>query len=99
MSKSILEKLGFKIVYVDNMWDITPPSWRPDIDGIADIVEEIIRIHGYEKIPSTKLARSNYIAKPAMSIKHRQAFFASKILASRGFNEVITFSFFSKKIF
>ncbi len=96
LSKSILEKLGFKIVSVDNMWDITPPSWRPDIDGKADIVEEIIRIHGYEKIPSTKLARSNYIAKPAMSIKHRQAFFASKILASRGYNEVITFSFLNK---
>ena len=96
LSKSILENLGFKIVSVDNVWDITPPSWRPDIDGIADIVEEIIRINGYDKIPSIKLSRSNYIAKPAMSIKHRQAFFASRILASRGYNEVITFSFLNK---
>ncbi len=96
LSKSILEKLGFKIVSVENIWDITPPSWRPDIDGIADIVEEIIRINGYDKIPSIKLSRSNYIAKPAMSIKHRQAFFASKILANRGYNEVITFSFLNK---
>ena len=96
LSKSILEKLGFKIVCVENIWDITPPSWRPDIDGIADIVEEIIRINGYDKIPSIKLSRSNYIAKPAMSIKHRQAFFASRILANRGYNEVITFSFLNK---
>ena len=81
---------------VENIWDITPPSWRPDIDGIADIVEEIIRINGYDKIPSIKLSRSNYIAKPAMSIKHRQAFFASRILANRGYNEVITFSFLNK---
>ena len=96
LSKSILENLGFKIVCVENIWDITPPSWRPDIDGIADIVEEIIRINGYDKIPSIKLSRSNYIAKPAMSIKHRQAFFASRTLASRGYNEVITFSFLNK---
>ena len=96
LSKSILEKLGFKIICVENIWDIIPPSWRPDIDGIADIVEEIIRINGYDKIPSIKLSRSNYIAKPAMSIKHRQAFFASRILANRGYNEVITFSFLNK---
>ncbi len=96
LSKSILEKLGFKIVSVENFWDITPPSWRPDIDGVADIVEEIIRINGYDKIPSIKLSRSHYIARPAMSIKHRQAFFASRTLASRGYNEVITFSFLNK---
>ncbi len=96
VSKSILEKLGFKILSKANIWDIKPPSWRLDIDGIADIVEEIIRINGYEKIPSTKLSRINYIAKPAMSIKHRQANFASRILASRGYNEVITFSFLNK---
>ncbi len=96
LSKSILEKLGFKILSQDDIWDITPPGWRPDIDGIADIVEEIIRINGYDNIPSIKLLRSNYIAKPAMSIKHRQAFFASRILASRGYNEVITFSFLNK---
>ena len=96
LSKSILEKLGFKIMLVDNIWDITPPTWRPDIDGVADIVEEIIRINGYDKIPSIKLPRINYIAKPAMSIKHRQASFASRTLASRGYNEVITFSFLNK---
>ena len=45
LSKSILEKLGFKILFLDDIWDITPPSWRKDIDGIADIVEEIIRIN------------------------------------------------------
>ncbi len=98
LSKIILENLGFKITCVGNIWDITPPSWRPDIDGLADIVEEIIRINGYDKIPSTKLSRINYIAKPAMSIKHRQAFFASRTLASRGYNEVITFSFLNKEM-
>ncbi len=96
LSKSILEKLGFKIVPSEKFWHITPPTWRSDIDGSADIVEEIIRVNGYDQIPSTKLSRSNYIPKPAMSNKHRQAFFASRTLANRGYNEVVTFSFLNK---
>ena len=95
-SKSILEKLGFKIDNKSDIWEVTPPSWRPDIDGVADIVEEIIRVNGYDDIPSLKLQRKNYIAKPAMKIKHRQKSIASRILASRGYNEVITFSFINE---
>ena len=92
-SETILNKLGFTINYIDSIWDVVVPSWRSDIDGVADIVEEIIRINGYSSIPTTKLSRNNYIAKPAMKTKHRQTFFASRTLASRGYNEVITFSF------
>ncbi|MDC1194576.1 phenylalanine--tRNA ligase subunit beta, partial [Pseudomonadota bacterium] len=93
ISETILSKLGFKINSIDSIWDVIVPSWRSDIDGVADIVEEIIRINGYSSIPTTKLSRNNYIAKPAMKTKHRQTFFASRTLASRGYNEVITFSF------
>ena len=56
-SKTILEKLGFIITDNDGGMDVTVPSWRPDIDGVNDIVEEIIRINGYQHIPSTKLPR------------------------------------------
>ena len=69
---------------------------RQDIDGVSDIVEEIIRVNGYDYIPSIKLPRKNYIAKPAMTIKHRQTSIASKILANRGYSEVITFSFLNE---
>jgi len=96
LSKSILERLGFKIMSVDKFWNVIPPTWRSDIDGSADIIEEIIRVNGYDQIPSTNLSRSKYIAKPAMSNKHRQAFFASRTLASRGYYEVVTFSFLNK---
>src|SRR6056300_1347204 len=96
LSKSILEKLGFKITNNNDVWDVTVPSWRPDIDGIADIVEEIIRINGYDHIPSIKLPRKNYIAKPAMNIKQRQSSIASRTLATRGYSEAITFSFLNE---
>ena len=93
VAKSILEKLGFLITKKRDIWSIIAPSWRPDIDGVSDIVEEIIRVNGYDYIPSIKLPRKNYIAKPAMSVKHRQISIASKKLANRGYSEVITFSF------
>ena len=96
VAKSILEKLGFLITINRDIWSIIPPSWRPDIDGVSDIVEEIIRVNGYDYIPSIKLPRKNYIAKPAMTIKHRQTSIASKILANRGYSEVITFSFLNE---
>ena len=96
VAKSILEKLGFLITINTDIWSIIPPSWRPDIDGVSDIVEEIIRVNGYDYIPSIKLPRKNYIAKPAMTIKHRQTSIASKILANRGYSEVITFSFLNE---
>ena len=89
----ILTKLGFKIEINKDVWNIFVPSWRSDIDGTADIVEEIIRVNGYSSIPTIMLTRKNYIAKPAMKLKHRQSFFATRILANRGYNEVITFSF------
>jgi phenylalanyl-tRNA synthetase beta chain len=95
-SYSILKKLGFKIHDEKGVWKVFPPSWRPDIDGIADIVEEIIRINGYDHIPTTKLPRNNYIAKPAFNSKHRQVSVASKTLATRGYSEVITFSFLNE---
>ena len=96
LSKSILEKLGFKITDNNGVWDVIVPSWRPDIDGVSDIVEEIIRINGYDHIPSKKLPRNNYIAKPAMSIKQRQSSIASRTLATRGYSEAITFSFLNE---
>ena len=96
VAKSILEKLGFLITKKRDIWSIIAPSWRPDIDGVSDIVEEIIRVNGYDYIPSIKLPRKNYIAKPAMSVKHRQISIASKILANRGYSEVITFSFLNE---
>ena len=65
VSETILSKLGFKINSIDSIWDVIVPSWRSDIDGVADIVEEIIRVNGYSSIPITKLSRNNYIAKPA----------------------------------
>eukprot|EP01035_Chromulina_nebulosa_P047705 gene47705-64701_t len=52
--KDILERLGFT---VDAGWNVGVPSWRRDVEGIADLVEEVIRIEGIDKVPSTPLDR------------------------------------------
>jgi phenylalanyl-tRNA synthetase beta chain len=59
--KAILETLGFG---VSPEWHITVPSWRRDIDGSADIVEEVVRMVGLDKVPSTPLPRADGVAKP-----------------------------------
>ena len=77
----------------NDIWSVTIPSWRNDIDGNADLVEEIIRVYGYENIPTDLLTRKNYITKPSLKNQQRKILYARKLLATKGYNEVLTFSF------
>lgn len=94
--KTILESLGFAVA-TDSVWQITPPTWRRDVLGAADIVEEVIRIIGLEHVPSTPLPRAPGVAKPTatpeQSIERRMR----RTAAARGLNEAITWSFISEK--
>jgi phenylalanyl-tRNA synthetase beta chain len=69
------------------------PSWRPDIQGEADLVEEVSRIVGLEKIPLQPLPRLNAVARPVLSPLQRRMLRARHELAARGFNEAVTWSF------
>jgi len=79
-------------------FSIPIPSWRADIEGEADLVEEVLRIEGYDKIPETPLPRLSAIAKPAVDVAQRRVFWAKRLLASRGLEEAVTWSFMDKKI-
>jgi phenylalanyl-tRNA synthetase beta chain len=61
--RSILGRLGFEVEGED-VWTVRPPSWRRDVSGAADIVEEIVRMHGIDKVPSTPLVRIAAVATP-----------------------------------
>lgn len=90
----ILTDLGFTI----NGDQVTPPSWRPDIDGEADLVEEIARIYGFDKIPSISVTRDSSVAKPAetaMGVKVRKS---RNALAASGLQECVTWSFMNSKL-
>ena len=90
----ILEILGFTVDSSgDDMWQVTRPTWRPDVHGKADIIEEIIRIHGYEHLPMLSLPRDEMIAKPSVSKLQRRTNYLRRALVARDYVEAVTFSF------
>ena len=92
--RRILEQLGFTVSSsVADSWSVTVPSWRNDIDGSADLVEEIIRIYGFDKLNMTELPRSSVIARPAYSAEQKRAPLLRRLLTARGITEAVTFSF------
>jgi phenylalanyl-tRNA synthetase beta chain len=88
----ILESLGFDV----NGTEITIPTWRRDIDGPADLVEEVVRITGYDAVPSTPLTRLSAIAKPTATRSQMTERRARRTAASRGLDEAVTWSFISE---
>jgi phenylalanyl-tRNA synthetase beta chain len=76
---------------------VTPPSWRGDIEGEADLVEEVLRIEGYERIPAVPLPRDSALPRPAQDPARRRAELVRRTLAARGLVEVVAFSFISSR--
>ena len=91
---AILEQLGFHVSGSGDRADIAPPSWRPDIEGKADLVEEIIRIHGVDAIAPQPLPRIEAaVAKPLLTPIQKRTRLAKRTLAVRGLVEAVTWSF------
>ncbi|MDE2161688.1 MAG: phenylalanine--tRNA ligase subunit beta [Alphaproteobacteria bacterium] len=88
----ILTSLGFAVQGMDPL-TVVPPSWRSDIDGSADLVEEVVRIYGLDHVPSVPMARPHAIARPVLTPAQRRRRMARRALAARGFNETVSFSF------
>ncbi|HEY4472868.1 MAG TPA: phenylalanine--tRNA ligase subunit beta, partial [Stellaceae bacterium] len=100
-SRAILEALGCTIAAAaepDGSLRVTPPSWRGDIIGEADLVEEVLRVKGYDEIPAVPLPRDTVISRPAIDARRRRAELVRRTLASRGLTEAVTFSFISSRM-
>jgi phenylalanyl-tRNA synthetase beta chain len=78
-------------------WIVRVPTWRPDIEGQADLVEEVARIHGYDKVPSTPLPREAGVAKATATRAQLLERRVRRTAAARGLNEAVTWSFISDK--
>ena len=93
---SILEALGFEVLSVnsgDNLWTIKVPSWRPDIEGKADLVEEITRIIGLDQLPTDTLPLLNSVEMPKITPQQLKRSMTKRVLASRSLYEAVTWSF------
>jgi phenylalanyl-tRNA synthetase beta chain len=93
---AILEALGCVLVGEGSVREVTPPSWRPDIHGGADLVEEVVRIAGIDRIPATALPRTSGVARPVLTETQARARRARRVLAARGLVEAVTWSFLPK---
>lgn len=91
--EAILKSLGFSCVANHTGWTVSPPSWRRDVDGEADLIEEVLRINGYQHIPPTPLPKIATISKPALTTEQKRVHLAKRALASRGMLEACTWSF------
>jgi phenylalanyl-tRNA synthetase beta chain len=91
--EAILERLGFEL----REDEAIVPNWRPDIDGKADIVEQIVRIAGLDRVATTPLARLDAgVAKPVLTLLQKRTRLAKRTLAALGLDEAVTWSFISK---
>jgi phenylalanyl-tRNA synthetase beta chain len=96
-SEQILKKLGFAIEGSGERVSVTAPSWRPDIEGKADLVEEVIRIAGVDRIEPKPLPRlEDVVAKPILTLIQKRTRLARRSLAVRGLVEAVTWSFIAK---
>ena len=93
----VLDRLGFAVAAQGKSLTITVPSWRPDIEGKADIVEEIVRIVGVDRVPSTPFPRGDDPRKPVLTAIQNRTRKAKRALAARGLVEAVTWSFVSKR--
>ena len=88
--RNILERLGFSVT---SDWSVGVPSWRRDVDGPADIVEEVVRMVGLDNVVSVPLPRTDGVAiptaTPAQSLERK----VRRAAAARGLNEAINWSF------
>ncbi len=92
-----LEALGFTFAGSGPQYTVTAPSWRPDIQGPADLVEEIARIAGLQHVPSTPLPRlDGGVTRATLTPLQKRVRRSRRLLATRGMVEAITWSFIGK---
>ena len=95
-ARQILERLGFAVDGSADVLQVTPPPWRGDIHGETDLIEEVARIHGYDKIAAVSMVRDSAVARPALTAAQRRVRDAKRELAGLGLVEAVTFSFMAK---
>ncbi|MBJ7447576.1 MAG: phenylalanine--tRNA ligase subunit beta [Brevundimonas sp.] len=88
----ILTALGFEIGR-GSPWTVTPPSWRRDVEGAADLIEEVARIEGYGALPSTPLPDQGAPSRGVLNPRQARVRLARRALAAMGYAEAVTWSF------
>jgi len=96
--RRVLEALGCIVAGAGEVVKVSPPSWRADIEGKADLVEEVVRILGLERVPSTEFPRGEDARRPVLTTIQKRTRAAKRALAANGLVEAVTWSFISKPV-
>jgi phenylalanyl-tRNA synthetase beta chain len=94
--KKILSSLGCSLKKSGKKIKVLPPSWRQDLKEDIDLIEELARIKGYDKVPLINPEKENI--KDTLNYKQKLFHFSQRSVASKGFTETITWSFTDSKI-
>ena len=94
--KKILSSLGCSLRVSGRKMKVLPPTWRPDIKEDIDLIEELTRIKGYDKVPLINPEKEN--VKDTLNYKQKLFHFSQRSVASKGFNEAVTWSFTDSNI-
>ena len=94
--KKQLKDLGFEIEDAGDAWYLTVPTWRFDIEQSADLVEEIARLVGYDKLPVASLPEPDGGRGAMLTPLQERVRISRRVMAARGFLEAVTWSFMSK---
>ena len=91
--RAVLETLGFRVAEAGDGFDVTPPTWRRDVEGPADLVEEVARIVGFDALPLAAPPRAAGFRAPPPGVGESRTRLARRALASAGYFECVTWSF------
>jgi phenylalanyl-tRNA synthetase beta chain len=94
--KRVLGTLGFSVAGAGEIVKVSPPSWRADVEGKADLVEEVVRILGVDRVPATPFERGDEARRPVLTIIQKRTRAAKRALAAAGLVEAVTWSFVAK---
>jgi phenylalanyl-tRNA synthetase beta chain len=93
--RQMLSAIGCGVSGEGDVWDVSLPSWRVDLSAEHDLVEEVLRLYGYDLIPVVGLDRPA-VPRPVLTPTQRRTAWLRRALAARGLNETVTWSFLSQ---
>ncbi|NCG10614.1 MAG: phenylalanine--tRNA ligase subunit beta [Alphaproteobacteria bacterium] len=96
--EDILLRLGFEVTRQKEKWQVKVPTWRPDVHGSADLVEEVTRIYGLDNVPSVPLPSDADITQAIQTPEQTRIALARRIMAGSGLTEAVTWSFIAEAV-
>ena len=96
--EDILLRLGFEVTRQKEKWQVKVPTWRPDVHGSADLVEEVTRIYGLDNVPSVPLPSDADITQAIQTQEQTRIALARRIMAGSGLTEAVTWSFIAEAV-